>query len=105
MTAAVGGTDAQKAYTLPRRASGDGPRRNPPAAGGKPGARDNRQGVEPMKNITMKTDGNILTITVDLSKTHGASKSGKTIIIASTEGNQKVSTGPAIIGLNVYKPC
>ena len=38
----------------------------------------------------------------DLSKTFGPSKSGKTTVIASTEGNQPVSPG-IFVGLNVYK--
>ena len=57
-----------------------------------------------MKNVTMTQAGNILTITVDLSKTQGPSASGKTIIIASTEGNVGAPQDGAIkIGLNVYK--
>lgn len=58
-----------------------------------------------MTNITMNVKGNKLTIEVDLSKEFGKSASGKTTIIASTQGNQTVpgtDTG-AIIGLNVYK--
>ena len=43
-----------------------------------------------MKNVDMKVAGNILTITVDLAKEFGPSSSGKTIIIASTEGNVSV---------------
>jgi len=39
-----------------------------------------------MKNVEMSLEGNILTIKVDLSKDFGPSASGKTIIIASTEG-------------------
>jgi hypothetical protein len=56
-----------------------------------------------MKNVEMSVDGNILTIKVDLSKEFGPSASGKTIIIASTEGNVAI-TGreEAKIGLNVY---
>jgi len=56
-----------------------------------------------MKNIETKVTGTKLAITVDLSKTFGPSKSGKTIIIASTEGNQKVDGTDAVIGLNIYK--
>jgi len=57
-----------------------------------------------MKNAKMAVKNNILTITVDLAETFGPSKSGKTIIIASTEGNQKVEgSDGAIIGLNIYK--
>ena len=57
-----------------------------------------------MKNITQKVSGNILTITVDLSKKFGTSKSGKSIVIASTEGNISVEGHPEIkAGINVYK--
>jgi hypothetical protein len=57
---------------------------------------------EAMKNVEIKIEGNAMTITVDLSKTFGSSKSGKTTTIASTEGNQAVSPG-VFLGLNVYK--
>jgi hypothetical protein len=57
-----------------------------------------------MKNVEMSIDGNILTIKVDLSKDFGPSASGKTIIIASSEGNQSIPGKEAVkIGLNVYK--
>ncbi|MFA4958108.1 MAG: hypothetical protein WC556_14160 [Candidatus Methanoperedens sp.] len=57
-----------------------------------------------MKNVEMSIDGNILTIKVDLSKDFGPSASGKTIIIASSEGNQSIpGKEEAKIGLNVYK--
>jgi hypothetical protein len=57
-----------------------------------------------MKNVEMKVDGNILTITVDLSKEFGLSSSGKTIIIASTEGNVSVpGAEDKKVGLNVYR--
>ncbi len=55
-----------------------------------------------MKNVEVSVDKNILTIKVDLTKTFGASSSGKSIIIASSEGNQVVA--PEIcLGINVYK--
>ena len=56
-----------------------------------------------MKNVDMKIDGNILTIKVDLSKEFGPSSSGKTTIIASTEGNVSVPDRDEKVGLNVYK--
>jgi len=57
-----------------------------------------------MKNVEMKLDGNILTIKVDVTKEFGPSASGKTIIIASTEGNISIPERDEIkIGLNVYK--
>jgi hypothetical protein len=56
-----------------------------------------------MKNVEMSVNGNILTIKVDLSKDFGPSSSGKTIIIASSEGNQSIPGKEAVkIGLNVY---
>ena len=56
-----------------------------------------------MKNVEMSLLGNILTITVDLAKEFGPSSSGKTIIIASTEGNVAVPNRDEKIGLNVYR--
>ncbi|MCX9014945.1 MAG: hypothetical protein OIN89_09170 [Candidatus Methanoperedens sp.] len=57
-----------------------------------------------MKNVEMSIEGNILTIKVDLTKDFGPSSSGKTIIIASSEGNQSLPEHEEIkIGLNVYK--
>jgi hypothetical protein len=56
-----------------------------------------------MKNVMMSVNGDILNISVDLSKTFGPSSSGKTIIIASTEGNQAIEGREEIkVGLNVY---
>ena len=57
-----------------------------------------------MKNVEMKIDKNKLIITVDLKKEFGKSKSGKSITIASTEGNAAVDgTDDVKIGLNVYR--
>ena len=52
----------------------------------------------------MSVEGNILTIKVDISKEFGPSSSGKTIIIASTEGNVSIPEREEVkVGLNVYK--
>ena len=57
-----------------------------------------------MKNVEMKMEDNILIIKVDLTKEFGPSASGKTIIIASTEGNISIPDKENIkIGLNIYK--
>ena len=56
-----------------------------------------------MKNVEMTVEGDILTIKVDLTKEFGPSSSGKTIIIASTEGNVSVPERDEKVGLNVYK--
>jgi len=57
-----------------------------------------------MKNCEMKLTGTMLTITVDISKDFGKSSSGKSVIIATTEGNISIPEKNDIkIGLNVYK--
>jgi len=55
------------------------------------------------KNVEMAVDGNILTLKVDLSREFGPSASGKTTIIATTEGNISVPDREAKVGLNVYR--
>jgi len=61
------------------------------------------EGGYPMKNVEMTVDQGILTIKVDLSKEFGPSSSGKTIIIATTEGNVSIPDREEKIGLNVYR--
>ncbi len=62
------------------------------------------KGKQTMKNVEMKIEGDILTITVDLAKDFGPSKSGKTTIIATTSGNVSLPENEEIkIGLNIYK--
>ena len=57
-----------------------------------------------MKNIEMKVEGNILTVRINLAEDFGASRTGKTRIIASTEGNKPVEGKPGIfVGVNCYK--
>jgi len=55
------------------------------------------------KNVQMAVDGDVLTIAVDLSQEVGPSKSGKTIIVGSTGGNQLIPGRSEKVGLNVYK--
>lgn len=57
-----------------------------------------------MKNVKLKIDGNQLVITVDLTKRHGQSKSGKTTIVATSEGNAPLPHPFEHIafGLNAY---
>lgn len=56
-----------------------------------------------MKNVEMSVNGDILTIKVDISKTFGRSSSGKSTIIASTEGNVSIPGRDEVkIGLNIY---
>jgi hypothetical protein len=56
-----------------------------------------------MKNVEMSVEGTVLTIRVDLSKEFGPSSTGKTIIIASTEGNVTIPNRQEKVGLNVYR--
>lgn len=55
-------------------------------------------------NVAVNVTGTTLTITIDLSQTHGVSSSGKSIIVASTNGNQTIPGTDTKIGLNIYKP-
>ncbi|MDF0651785.1 MAG: hypothetical protein P0121_09990 [Nitrospira sp.] len=56
-----------------------------------------------MKNVEMSVEGTVLTIRVDLSKEFGPSSTGKTIIIASTEGNVAIPNRQEKVGINVYR--
>jgi hypothetical protein len=56
-----------------------------------------------VKNVKLSVSGNTLTITVDLTQEFGPSSSGKTIIIASTEGNISLPGRTEVVGLNVYR--
>jgi hypothetical protein len=56
-----------------------------------------------MKNVDMKVEGEILTIKVDLSQNFGPSSSGKTVIVATTEGNVTLPGREEKLGLNIYK--
>jgi hypothetical protein len=50
-----------------------------------------RKEVDTLKNINMDVSDNVLTVTIDLSQDQGPSKSGKTVVIASREGNVDVT--------------
>ena len=56
------------------------------------------------KNMKMEVKGNKLFVEVDLTQSFGPSSSGKSITIATSEGNQSIEGfGDIKIGLNVYK--
>ncbi len=58
-----------------------------------------------MKNVDLRVEGDKLIIMVDLKQEFGLSASGKSITIASTEGNIAVPGREEVkIGLNIYKP-
>jgi len=57
-----------------------------------------------MRNVEVKTEHGKLVITVDLAQEQGPSSSGKSIIIATTEGNVDVPGAADVkFGLNVYR--
>jgi len=56
-----------------------------------------------MQNVNYEVKDDKLIIEIDLTKEFGPSKSGKTITIASTRGNQTIEGTDVVIGLNVYK--
>ena len=57
-----------------------------------------------MDNIQIEVKDNKAVITIDLSKDFGPSKSGKTIVVASTRGNVPIPGAETIhLGLNCYK--
>jgi len=55
-----------------------------------------------MENVQFEVKENELTIKVDISRELGRSKSGKTIVIATSHGNVQIVPG-VFMGLNVYK--
>ena len=54
------------------------------------------------KNVSFSVKDNQLTIVIDLTKDFGESKSGKSIVVASTEGNMTLPDGTKL-GLNAYR--
>lgn len=55
-----------------------------------------------MRNVTMEVKGTTLLISCDLTADQIPSSTGKTLIVASTEGNQKVLGTNFVLGLNLY---
>lgn len=57
-----------------------------------------------MKNIKIQVIGDRLTIECDLSQVYGPSKSKKSVIVASTEGNASVPGHEDLkLGVNLYR--
>ncbi len=55
-----------------------------------------------MKNIDITQTSKKITIVIDTTKELGESKSGKSITVATTSGNQKLEHG-LTLGLNLYR--
>jgi hypothetical protein len=59
-----------------------------------------------MENIKTRIDGNKLIIEIDTTVDLGPSASGKTRLVGSSKGNQKITGaagGEVVIGVNVYR--
>jgi len=59
-----------------------------------------------MQNITFEEKDGKLILTIDLNAKTTPSASGKTQIVASSKGNQPISTnvvGTVYLGVNIYK--
>jgi hypothetical protein len=57
-----------------------------------------------MENVAMEVKGTKLIITVDMAKNVGKSKSGKSTVVGSTQGNVSVPGYEDVkVGVNVYK--
>lgn len=55
------------------------------------------------ENVTYTVDGDKLTITIDLAHRGGPSSSGKTLRVASTNGNKPLPGSDVILGVNAYR--
>jgi len=57
-----------------------------------------------MENIKIETKGTTLVVSIDTTVDLGVSKSGKTRMVASTKGNQKVLVDgrEIVLGINAY---
>lgn len=55
-----------------------------------------------MENVEIKVTGKKAIITIDLDHRGAVSSSGKTLRVASTEGNAKIEGTEVSLGLNAY---
>jgi hypothetical protein len=57
-----------------------------------------------MQNVTVKVEGTTLHLSIDTTQDIGPSSTGKTNMIASSNGNAKVQVGgrEIVVGLNVF---
>lgn len=62
------------------------------------------KGDSRVKNIKGEIEGDILTLTIDLTKDFGLSGSKKSTILATTSGNQPIGRDSIKLGLNLFKP-
>ena len=57
------------------------------------------------KNVKIETTEKEIIIKIDPTVNLGPSRSGKTLIVGTTSGNQKIETpaGTVIVGVNAYR--
>jgi hypothetical protein len=56
-----------------------------------------------VKNVKFEIRDDVLIINVDLKERHGASRTGQSVIVATTEGNHPLPGHPEMyFGMNVY---
>lgn len=56
------------------------------------------------RNVSVELDGNMLTIRADIGAETTTSGSGKSEVVASTNGNVAVPGTDLKLGLNLYRP-
>lgn len=56
-----------------------------------------------MRNVDIKADKKKVVITIDLTQETETSESNKSLVIATTHGNQRITEDGWIMGLTVYK--
>jgi hypothetical protein len=62
------------------------------------------QGTVIGRNVAVTAEGNVIVIRVDASAEGVESKSGKSVVIGTTNGNVDIPGLGLKIGLNVYRP-
>lgn len=55
------------------------------------------------KGVSYEVRGDKLVIEIDMTNNFGPSKSGKTIMVATTAGNKKIDGTDLTLGLSLYK--
>ena len=54
-------------------------------------------------DISYEIEGNVLTLTINLSGPGKRSASGKSLVLASTRGNVRIPEADVMLGLNIYR--
>jgi len=54
-------------------------------------------------NVDVEVTDTQIIVRIDRTKTYGSSASGKTIIVASSQGNKQITADGIVLGLNAYR--